>query len=233
MLGGVLFGWTAAGLFFLLLLAVALSDISLTGHVSRKGRDDYMQLDVTVLWGIIRYRLVIPFARFQGTSVKLQSERSGNTLGEKLASSAAESVDAQAAKKLFEKTRDMLRFTRDLSDVVKRMLCSIRMKEWRWTTTVGTGDAVSTAMTTGLAWSVKTSVLGVLSQLVRLQASPQLEVIPLFNATAFSTELHYRARIRVSAVAAMGIRLLIHAGKEKGGVTGWFRLLKDMQPRSA
>jgi len=215
----------------LLVTAFCLSDIVVLGRVSRRGQDDHVQFDIKLLWGMVRYHLVIPFARFRGSSVKLQTDRRGHSLGVNSGTSTEESVDAETVKNTFEKVRDMLRFTLDLTEVVKRMLRNIRLKEWSWTTTVGTGDAVSTAMTTGLAWSVKTSALGVLSQLVRLQTSPEMSVTPLFNATAFSTRLQFKAKIRVAAVAMSGVRLLIHAGRAKGGLSGWFRLLKDLQPR--
>ena len=60
---GYPYGWLiAAGLFFLLLLIVAISPVVIKGHIKRIDDDDDAELRIRALLGIINYHWRLPTA---------------------------------------------------------------------------------------------------------------------------------------------------------------------------
>ena len=223
--------WLAAVLLLLLLVAVGSSHIVIAGNIARKGSDDNAEFDVTALFGLLRYHVNVPVLLFENRELKLKAKAEGPVIG---VNETEAEIDKNAIERFFDKFMDILRFTRDLSGLTKHLLSRVKLTNWRWLTAVGTGDAVSTAMATGLAWSVKTTVTGVLSQLVRLRATPHMEVSPQFNRSVFETTLTCTAKIRTIHVMLAGVRLLGRILKVKGGMQGWLELLKKAkaEPRN-
>jgi hypothetical protein len=224
--------WMAAGLLLLLVVAAGSSHIVINGSITRKGSDDNADFDVIALFGLLRYHVKVPVLFFENRELKLKAQTEGPVIG---VNETETEIDKNAIERFFDRFMDILRFTRDLSGLAKHLLSRVKLTEWRWSTAVGTGDAVSTAMATGLAWSVKTTVTGVLSQLVRLRANPHMEVSPHFNRSVFETTLTCTAKIRAIHLMLAGFRLFGRILKVKGGMQGWLELLKKVkaQPRNA
>lgn len=61
----------------------------------------------------------------------------------------------------------------------------IRLKDFVLKITFGTGDAASTAVTTGLLWSLTYNLLGLIDKLMIVD-KPDVNVEPLFNTATFS-----------------------------------------------
>jgi len=214
----------------LLLLAVAASysHVVIRGHVTRKGADDNADFEVTALYGLLRYHMKVPVVLFENQGVKLKAKTAGPMVG---VSETEAEIDKNMIERFFDRMMDFLRFTRDLTGLAKHLISRVKLTELRWTTDVGTGDAVSTAMATGLAWSVKTTVTGVMSQLVRLRTNPHLAVAPHFNSTKFETALAFEAQMRLWHLLLAGIRLFGRILKVKGGIKGWLELLTKAKPQ--
>jgi len=222
-------GWMiTAGLFFLLLLSVALSPVSIGGHLKRVGQDDEAELHIRALLGLIRYQWKLPDLRMKGAGMEIKKEAAADNLGGSKQHSSTSQVNPHTVVKSFESFAKLLGQTRDLLGWARRTLGHIQVSEWSWHTAVGTGDAVWTAMATGGIWSAKTTSIGLLSQLVRLSANPLLSVMPMYNQVYFATEGRFRARIRFGYAIFAGIVLMYRLKKTKGiprGLLGWQRIL--------
>lgn len=221
------YGWiTAAGLFFLLILMVILSSqVVIIGHLRRLGDNDDVELNVKALYGIIRYRFKVPIIQFTGTSVQLKEQVSKTTASANTWSQYYEDIDADKVMSMIDKFKQVLEMTRNLKGWVRQTLMKVRLIEWNWTTEIGTGDAMWTAMTTGAVWSVKTSIIGVLSQMVKLKAEPKMIVQPIYQGSAFRTEWSCIAQIRFGYAILAGLQLLVRMRKWKGGVKAWQNIL--------
>ncbi|GGD69540.1 DUF2953 domain-containing protein [Paenibacillus nasutitermitis] len=222
-------GWMiAAGLFFLLLLAAALSTVDINGHLKRIGQNDEAQLHVRALLGLIHYQWELPGLRMKGAGVEVKEEAAADNLGGSNQKSATYHVNSHSIAKSFESFNQLLGQTRDLLGWARKTLGHIVVSEWSWHTVVGTGDAVWTAMATGGVWSAKTTSIGLLSQLVRLTGTPLLSVTPMYNQVYFATEGKFRARIRFGYAIFAGIALMYRLKKNKGipqGLLSWQRIL--------
>lgn len=65
----------------------------------------------------------------------------------------------------------------------------LRCLEFRWETTVGTGDASATALVVGILWGLKSSILALMEQRLVLLGRPMARVTPNFSKAELTTEL--------------------------------------------
>jgi hypothetical protein len=161
--------------------------------------------------------------------LELKRELTAENIGGSNSDVQSKSVNAKSIMKSIDWTHALLRHTDDLLGWVRRTLNHVRVTEWKWTSAVGTDDAMWTAMLTGMAWSVKTTAIGVLSQLIRLETDPEIAVQPVYQQAYFSTEGKFTAKISFGYAIFAGIMLAVkmkHAAKGvPGGIAGWQRIL--------
>lgn len=227
---GYPFGWMiAAGLFFLLLLVIACSPVVIRGHIKRVGDDDDAELRIRALLGIVNYHWKLPEMKMKGIGMELKRELTAENIGGSESKVNKSNVNAKSIMQSIEWSHALLRHADDLLGWVRRTLGHIHVTEWKWTSAIGTGDAMWTAMLTGMAWSVKTTAIGVLSQLIRLEADPAMAVQPVYQAPHFSTEGKFTAKINFAYAIYAGFRISVKLkraakGMERG-VVGWQRIL--------
>jgi hypothetical protein len=224
------YGWImAAGLFFLLILTVILtSPVVIDGQLRRVGNDDDAEIKVKALYGIIRYRYKVPIMRFTGNSIEMKKQVSNTSAGINTWKQFSDELDADKVISAIDKLKLILKMTRDLRGLVRQTLTKVRLVEWNWSTSVGTGDAMWTAMATGLVWSVQTSILGLLSQMVKINADPKMNVQPIYQKATFTTEWSCIAQIRFGYAILAGLQLLVRIKKVKGGVKAWQNILSKV-----
>ncbi len=221
------YGWiTAASLFFLLAAVIGCaSPIVISGHVRRLGNNDDAELTVRALFGLIRYRYQIPIVIFKGTSVELKEEVAMSGAGVNTWKQYQEDIDANQVMSAIERMKQLLHLTRNLTGWARRTMSRVSVLEWHWTTTVGTGDAMWTALATGAAWSVQSSLLGLISQLMKLRAEPSMQVQAAYQGVLFRSELKCMLQIRLGTALLAGIKLIFRIRKTKEGYDAWHRLL--------
>lgn len=224
-MSGIPYGWIAAGGFFLLLLAAARSPIVIGVKFKKTGKDEMMEVNVKALYGIVRYKREVPFMKFDGTSVKLQETSNLSGAGLDAEKQFDGEIDPDKVKSAIDKYKQVLHLIRGLKGWMRKTLGKVKLTEWHWNTSVGTGDAMWTAMATGMLWTLQSSILGVLSQWVKLQAEPDMGVRPDYRHPAFATEWSCIAQIRFGYAILAGLQLLVRMKKWKGGVKAWQNIL--------
>ncbi|MBP3964420.1 DUF2953 domain-containing protein [Paenibacillus lignilyticus] len=222
-------GWMiGTGLFFLLLIIALSSPVVIRGHMKRIGNDDDAELRIRALFGLIHYHWQLPIVKFKGMSIELKQEMLAENAGGIDLNAKMSSVDANSIMKSIDKAHLLLKHTDDMLGWVRITLGHVRLTEWYWRTAVGTGDAMWTAMLTGMVWSVKTTSIGVLSQLVRLTADPSLVVEPVYQKPHFSTEGKFTAKVPFGYAIFAILRLFVRIKKAHGlpgGFLGLQRIL--------
>jgi hypothetical protein len=222
-------GWMiAAGLFFLLVFTAGMSPLTITGRVKRVGDNDEAELRIRALLGLIHYHWRLPDIRFKGFTMELKKEMFAEDLTDSKQQSTMADINVHKIMQTFRKLELILDQPGDLFGLARRTLGHVKLTEWQWRTAVGTNDAMWTAMVTGLIWSAKTTAIGLLSQIVRLTADPQLTVEPVYNEPHFSTEGQFNAKIRLGYALFAGIVLIPRIRKAQGTqrrAHGWRRIL--------
>ncbi|PWW05603.1 hypothetical protein DFQ01_104163 [Paenibacillus cellulosilyticus] len=213
--------WAAAGLFFLIGMLIWFSPIVLTAQMKKINLNDDLEIHIKALFGIVRLKWRMPVLEWTNRGIKVRTEKN-NMQGH---GEQEEEMDAARVLSLTNRLKMIVTQIEDTASLVKKVLANVKIEEWRWVTEVGTGDAMWTAMCTGMLWSVKTTAVGVASQFMQLMASPVLDVQPAYNRTCIVSEWKIAARMRLGQAGIAGLRLVNAMRKMKAGTTGLQRVL--------
>lgn len=208
----------------ILLPIVTLSYIYYEIQYSRAEQNDRLTVEIKALFGLVRYRLEVPVIRFTDFT-------EGIMLGSKIINETSSQQVREDRKRInkeriieyYHKGKLMLEKTTDLLGWVKKTLKHVECTRLSWTTQVGVGDAPQTAITTGMVWGIKSSVLGYALKYFKRYAKPQVMVIPLYNKNQLFMDFNSITRIRLFYAVLAGIRLLIQIMKVRGGLRAWYR----------
>ncbi|KRE33410.1 DUF2953 domain-containing protein [Paenibacillus sp. Soil724D2] len=203
-------------------------------NFTRVKDNDTLSVEMRALFGLIRYRYVIPIIQFKGFTkgIMIKSETITKSSSE-LKDENKDHITKEKIIYLYNQAKEALVHTLNLYDWTKQTLAKVECTDLKWITRVGVGDAPETAITTGAIWGIKSSLLGFSIRYVKLTAKPQIDVIPQYNEKQFSTDFRFAGRIRVWFVVVAGVRLISRAAKVKGGIRTWIQIvLKTMKIRS-
>ncbi|WP_342551743.1 DUF2953 domain-containing protein [Paenibacillus sp. FSL R7-0652] len=219
------------GLFIALLIAaVLISNVHVHVLFRKHKSDDYANIHVRLLYGLVRMNYEIPSIVFRNMreGFLLRTEQSMNhSRGEVLGS---QQVNKRKVKGWAKDVKVMLKATEALKIWVRQTLKRVYITNLFWSTAVGVGDAAYTAMLSGWLWSVKSMIVGFLTYQMRFKTVPDLEVLPVWSEEMeFRTELDFKLRIRMMAILAAGMRLLTRVLQVEGGWRMWFKLLQQQR----
>ncbi|UKS30649.1 DUF2953 domain-containing protein [Paenibacillus sp. HWE-109] len=214
------------------IIAVLVSFIRGEFYFSRVKDNDTLSVEMRALFGLVRYRYVIPIIQFKGFTqgIMIKSEVVNDKKLE-LKDAKKDHITKDKVIAFYKEAKVVLLHTLNLYEWVKMTLAKVECTELKWITRVGVGDAPETAITTGAIWGIKSSLLGLGIRYVKLVAKPRIDVIPQYNQKQFSTEFRFAGRIRVWSAVLAGIRLLVRAAKVKGGLRVWIQIALKSRSR--
>ncbi|MWC28416.1 DUF2953 domain-containing protein [Paenibacillus sp. MMS18-CY102] len=220
-------GWiwmAAAGFFFLCGILLWFSPIVVTTEMKKINLDDDFDVKVRALFGLVHLHWKMPILEWTNRGIKMKSESStskGHT----------EEKEQLNAAEVMNKTNRIKRLVQQVegaAGLAKSALSKVKVSQWEWSTEVGTGDAMWTAMSTGMLWSVKTTAIGVASQIIHLTQPPVIAVQPAYNRTCFVSHWKLVGSIRLGQAGIAGIRLVIGLRKLRAGTVGVQRLFSKV-----
>ncbi|MFP7299495.1 DUF2953 domain-containing protein [Neobacillus niacini] len=92
--------------------------------------------------------------------------------------------------------------------IVSKFLKKITIKQFEWHSLVGVGDAAHTGIITGALWTLKGSVVGMLSNFLRLKEMPVLSVTPHFQLAIIQTRITCIFQFRIGYAILAGLKLI-------------------------
>lgn len=214
-------------LLLIVIVLVLLSSIDFCFRLSRLGKDDRIELDVRALFGLIKFHYELPSLVFEGLKrgVKVKLKESGMA-PVKMDADKEDQIDKETVSSWMDDVKLALKATGGLKKWLRSLLAHVKISRLDWSTDFSLGDAAYTATAAGVLWGVKWSLIGWISQNVRLQHSPRLFVAPVFrDELCFSTEAVCAGKLSVSYVLYSGILLLFRILKAEGGFARWKQLL--------
>ncbi|WP_123040849.1 DUF2953 domain-containing protein [Cohnella candidum] len=157
------------------LVLLALSSIRIRIRYSRSGELDQLIVIVRALYGLYRYRLIVPSIMIRGLNIAYEKKSS-------------ERIAGQPKLKMprWRLGKGLLKHWKELSPWLKDTLKKVNCTRFRLDFRVGTGDAASTAVVSGLLWSVLGCAVGAAGHLVQLKAEPHGAVEPVYHAKEFT-----------------------------------------------
>lgn len=205
------------GVFILFLIALAWSHIHLHLRLFRSGQDVLLEIKIQALYGMIRY--TFKSILLTGSNSILDRTKPSSTL-------QTEKTRPSWQQKQQRNNKGKGRFLSKIHmkrsySTLKKILTHVKCTHFEWRTRVGLHDASKTAVLVGLLWSLKSSLVGLICNLIRMKSSPNLAVIPLYNQNVFFTEGKCIVKIRFGYAMFAGILLLIRSVNVKGGIRTW------------
>lgn len=220
----MVWAWVIAGILLAGMLLFAFSDIILRIRFARAEGDDELSVDVKGLYGLLCFRYAVPVLYWSEDGLRVKTERIDRNRG-KLVNDETTDITRDKVERYFRTAKETVAHTLRLVDWGKRVMAHIVCTEMRWSTKIGLGDAANTAITTGVLWGIKTSLLALVFRSIRLETKPALEIEPQFNRMHFSTKAHCLLKLKAGYALYAGVLLLFRILRVKGGLRFWRKLL--------
>lgn len=104
----------------------------------------------------------------------------------------------------------ILDFSRTFLQINIWLIKHIKCTRFIWKTKLGVGDAAATGIGSGLLWSIKGFLLGLLKRTVDWEdCKVEIDVIPIFNGKAMKTEFDCIFYLRTGYIIIACVRLLV------------------------
>ncbi len=198
--------WVVLALLLAFILVIPFTSIRLEAHYWREGANDQLNIQIRLLWGMIRLRYQIPLIKWmenEGSLIIREKSTDLPTKGSWRQRITWRSLCAMRERYLM--FRDQVH---QLQDLTRSFLRHVIFERLEWRSTVGTGDAAETGVVTGVVWGVKSILVGVLGSYVQWTKQPFLKVDPLFSEATLETDLHCIIRFRIGHAMLAAIRLM-------------------------
>jgi hypothetical protein len=218
--GIFLLGWMIVGLIALIFLLILFTPITISLFYGRIGENDHVAVEITAWFRLIRWKYELPIVKLTNSRIgpelvaKVDKART-RTQGSK---EEVKDVTGRQLKQWRRAMQDFLERVEDLKPVLKRMLKRIKCTRLEWHTSLGLGGAAETGALTGVAWGVKSALIGVFSHAVTLRTVPRLSVQPHWNRQIIRTQIRCNLHFWLGHAVIAGIRIL-------------FRLRKGREPK--
>ncbi|NHN28769.1 DUF2953 domain-containing protein [Paenibacillus agricola] len=214
------------GTVVVIIVIVLSSSIKIRLTLIREDKDDEISFDARFLFGLLRKRIAIPSIQFNNLidGVKLESEYI-DANEKQLISAKEEQITTKTIKESFDNALSLFKGCFRLHEWLVDTISHVRCTQFRWRTQVGIGDAPETALATGMIWGLKSTMLGFLTRFIKLDVRPEIQVLPRYNESKFSTDVLVVLQIRMVHIAIAGCQLLYRIVKVKGGLRTWRRVL--------
>jgi len=199
--------WIVLAIIFICLIAALLSRIRIRVRYSRSGRLDQLVVIIQAVYGLIHYQIILPSIVIRGWNVIYREVREGG-ISSKVDRQHTKRVISRATVRRYMKSyRTILLATNKFRHWAIHTMKKVECTRWRLDFRVGTGDAASTAVVTGLLWALSGCASGVAGQMITLKTSPRSQVSPNYSTTEFTVVWEADFRIRLSSAMWSLMRL--------------------------
>jgi hypothetical protein len=205
-------------LIILILIGVFIAVISATVlHINmifcHEKDNDYIQIQLKIWFGLIRYHIKIPFLKVDKNpkmnqwNIKYEAKVSKKNKEKTTAHTRKHLTPEELIEKI-HKGKELLKKVEDLQKIVKHFCQRISVDSLVWESAIGVKNAALTGILTGALWAAKGEFIGLLSKIVRLRAMPKLNVVPSFQATFTKTRLECMLHFRIGYAIIAGLKII-------------------------
>ncbi|MCC3356423.1 DUF2953 domain-containing protein [Bacillus sp. REN16] len=195
-------------LFFIILILITRLTIFIEANHSQD--DDHIKIRFSIWFGLIRYTINVPMVAIDNEtpSIVFKKEKKADlAAGEK---KKKEKFSVQNLIVNLQEAEIILHRVINLVPILKSFLKKISVSKFKWHSHIGVGDAAHTGIITGLAWSIKGTIIGVISQYLNLKTHPDYSITPSFQIAVSETRLRCMIHFRIGHAMVAGIRAIIN-----------------------
>lgn len=218
-------GWMLAG-GAAVAIALLASKVSFELFYSRVKDNDRLYIYCKAVYGLIQYRFEVPVIAFKGLKkgVMLKEEHV-NERGDTLLGEGTAEINKDKVILYFKKAKIFVEATYHMRDWLYDTMSKVTCTQLNWSTRIGLGDAPETAITTGIVWTLKSSLLTFMFTHIKRCGNPNIQVIPDYRQTVFTTELTWKGQMRFDQACASLVLFVVRAFKNRGSIKAWQKIL--------
>ena len=170
--------------------------------------DDHLKIECRLWFGLIRFKKQIPLIKVDDDSPSIILKETGKSNEEPKNNDKVHKITPQKLINSLKNFREILEHVFQLNIIIKSFLKKVSIQKFEWQSTIGIGDAVYTGVAAGALWSIKGSIIGVLSNYLRMKEMPKLMVQPNFQQMITSTDLSCMIQFRIGYAILAGLKLV-------------------------
>ncbi|HIW33672.1 MAG TPA: DUF2953 domain-containing protein [Candidatus Paenibacillus intestinavium] len=191
-----------------IVIVVGFSTLTFDCYARSRKDEDYILIKIVGLYGLFKFKIVMP--QFELGKKTFQTSDGKNDIDANKVNEhpSRSDWDVDVAIAQYKQWHAALELVRSVKGRFKQVLRRGILTEWKWYSYVGTGDAMTTAMTCGLLWSVKGMIFGTLSGIVRVKESPIVKIEPIYQTSFFATEWSCLVQMRLWHALYSGIYIM-------------------------
>nr|WP_247600489.1 DUF2953 domain-containing protein [Priestia flexa] len=171
--------------------------------------NDYYRVTFMAWFKLIRYTYEIPVVKLQKESNTLLVEEKSR-VGENTNKDKWKDYSVEDGLNFLEDGKQFLEHVVGFHTIFQKFLNRVAVKNLKWHTRVGLGDAALSAILVGVVWSAKSGVVHLLDRYMRLKNPPTMTVVPVFQQMWSETIFQCIISFRLGQAILVGLRLVKH-----------------------
>ncbi|MEK5441522.1 MULTISPECIES: DUF2953 domain-containing protein [unclassified Fredinandcohnia] len=192
----------------LLLLLIMISRLKIYIEANHLRDDDHIKIRFSIWFGLIRYTINVPMVAVdkESPSIVFKKEQKAS-----VSTGANKKKEKFSVKNLLADYHDsklILSRVVDMIPIVRSFLKKISVTKFEWHSHIGVGDAAHTGVLTGLGWSIKGTIVGLISHHLNLKTHPDYSITPSFQFVVSETSLRCMFHFRIGHAMVAGIRVI-------------------------
>lgn len=203
--------WLLVSLSVLLLLFILGLFAKLTILVNYQHNNDNDDLKVEFrIFRFMKYRIHVPLIKIDDNSPSLvvESHTHIGKPGNEQSDNNVHQIGKHDVMTKIHNAKALLEEVFNLHVIVKKFFQKVAIKKFEWETLIGVGDAAYTAIAAGALWTMKGSIISLLSHYLQLKEMPKLSITPHFQAAVIQTRLTCMIQFRIGHAILAGLKLI-------------------------
>ncbi|MDF2022062.1 MULTISPECIES: DUF2953 domain-containing protein [unclassified Bacillus (in: firmicutes)] len=192
-----------------LVIGIALLLFLLLSKISLKVSFLYSEMEKQCLLQVKIWRIRYTF------DVLERIEKQKKKTGQKIEKAEEEGGIENKVMAQLDSIGEIVKKLQEIHSKIKKFLKRVKINKWRWYSQIGTGDAASTGIVTGFAWSTKGMVVGIVGEYMHIIDIPVLEITPVFQGKGFASKCELTASFRIYRSIIAALMLLIFMRKQR------------------
>ena len=194
-------------IFFVLLFLLVITKITVTISYQHNGDDDLLKVKVKA-WKFLTYTFSAPLIKVDKNTASIIVQEDQTVGGVESEKKVKITVDEMI--EAFRKIKDHLRHIVGFHRIVRSFLKHISVQKFEWRSNLGVSDASYTGFVTGVAWTIKGSIVGLIGNYMKLHQKPIIMINPHFQTFVSQTDLQCMISFRVGYAMKAGLLIVKH-----------------------
>ena len=194
----------------LFILLIIFSKLTILLNYFHHNDNDELKIQFRIWFGLIRYTLNVPLVKIDDNSPSIVvkgSTQMGDS-SEKESPTKEGQITKEGLMAKLTNAKEVIQHVSNMNVIVSKFIKRIVIKHFEWHSLVGVGDAAHTAIITGALWTLKGSIMGMLSHFLRLKEMPVLSITPHFQLAIIQTHITCIFQFRIGYAILAGLKLI-------------------------